>query len=54
MCHGARAKVGWIKEYHGLTFTMHVALLLARRNGGNSGNGGNSENALRKYLPHIA
>ena len=22
MCHGAGAKVGWIKEYRGLTFTM--------------------------------
>ena len=22
MCHGAGAKVGWIKEYHGLTSTM--------------------------------
>ena len=22
MCHGVGAKVGWIKEYHRLTFTM--------------------------------
>ena len=22
MCHGAGAKVGWFKEYRGLTFTM--------------------------------
>ena len=22
MCHGAEAKVGWIKEYQGITFTM--------------------------------